>query len=207
MAKETYSITGDFSSGVNQSQLHVEIEADGTVGPLLDGVHTTGDVCCILLTSSLNGSQKTQLDALIAAHSPAAPSVEVDEGVGVLLGEVHFKQIKTESTTSSGSAWKNKITLTLDANEGKHRISWGYLWKYNHHLSKFNGRLSVDGTPIWEHEQEPKDVDNWHPSEAKLYETLTEGAHVITLDFKSSQNGKTARMKNAIIEIKEFRED
>ena len=207
MAKEFYSIAGDFSSGVLPIQLHEEISGDGTVGSIFEGVVTEGDVCAVRLTVSPDGSQKTALDAVIAAHVPNPGSTSEDEGKGDLLGAVHYKQSKAESSSANKNAWKQKIVMTTAEIIGKVRISWCYQWKYSHTATKINVRVTVDGTEIWMHEQEPKDPNNWHPVDAKLYETLTQGVHTIVLEYKPTQNGKTAEMKNALIEVKEFRED
>ena len=45
MAKKQYSVSVDFSAGVNSPQLHEELEADGTVAPIFEGVYKTGDTC------------------------------------------------------------------------------------------------------------------------------------------------------------------
>jgi len=206
MAKKQYSVSVDFSAGVNSPQLHEELEADGTVAPIFEGVYKTGDTCEILLTAEPNGAEVIALDACVAAHVPAVVIPDELCGIGT-LGVIFFKQVKTESTTATKDSWKAKCTLSLEGLvAGKYRLEWNYLWGYSTTVRSFRARITVDGTEIWLMEQEPNDNSDVMPASGKVYETLTAGNHTIVLEFQTSSNGDTAKMRSAVLEVAQYRE-
>jgi hypothetical protein len=203
MNKEKYSKTSDFSDNFNSVQFHEEIGADGTIGSIFDGIHCVGDSIYCLFTQALTAGEKTILDGLVAAHVPSAPDQESGSGN---LGLIEFAQAKFESTTSSSSSWRAKVTFPFYADAGKYRLEWSYLWKYSSVARSFKARITLDGTEIWRQEQEPKDTQDYYPACGKIYETLTDGNHTVVLEFQTSKNGETATMSHAVVEIAKFRE-
>lgn len=67
---ETYTISVDFSNGVDPGLLHQEIDANGTITTTLLAVESIDDSCNIIFVSTISGAEKTALDALVAAHDP-----------------------------------------------------------------------------------------------------------------------------------------
>lgn len=78
MATErVYDISEDFSSGVNESQLHSEIVAETSITTALDGVrvdwneaHNDGSVT-VLMQADFQAGEESALDTVVAAHTPA----------------------------------------------------------------------------------------------------------------------------------------
>lgn len=199
-----YSISVDCPSGLTGGLLHDEIEADGTIGSLFVGLRIKGDSLKVMMTQALSAGEKTTLDGLIAAHAPAVPDQSCGAGN---FGKVFFKQVLTESTTATKDSWKTKCTLNLkDLPAGKYRIECSFLWGYSTIAGSFQARIKVDTDSPWRMEQEPKDNSDDLPAFGKVYVTLTAGDHDIKLQFKSSSNGDTARMLNAVLEVVQYRE-
>lgn len=51
-------------------QLHKEIELDGGIDPVLQGISKTGDAVDCIFVSALSAGEQTTLDGLISAHVP-----------------------------------------------------------------------------------------------------------------------------------------
>ena len=68
---ETYSLSGDFTSGLDVVQLWQEIDADVGIAPSLYTVNNEngGDDVNIVFASALSAGEKTTLDALVSAHT------------------------------------------------------------------------------------------------------------------------------------------
>ena len=66
----TKSLASDFSGNLDTSQFHLEIQDDVTITTNLTGITTFGDDVRIKFDSALSGAELTQLDVLIAAHTP-----------------------------------------------------------------------------------------------------------------------------------------
>ncbi len=71
----TKSLSSDFSSSLNSSQFHIEVDGDGGITPNILGVNVTGDVVDIVFDAALSGAEQTTLDGLITAHVPATPNI------------------------------------------------------------------------------------------------------------------------------------
>ena len=77
MSTETYSISGDFSNGVDPGSLQSEIEANTTITTVVNQVESVGDNCNINFVSAISGAEKTELDSVVAAHDPLPTSSAV----------------------------------------------------------------------------------------------------------------------------------
>jgi hypothetical protein len=78
----TFTISTDFSNGLDESTLGAEIRASA-ITTALDYIARSGDVCSIWFKASLSGGDVTLLNALIAAHTgvalpPEAMLVQID---------------------------------------------------------------------------------------------------------------------------------
>lgn len=67
MQINTYSKSNDFSSGVGESQFHLEI-VDSSISTALDGVTVDGDDVMISFESSLSDTEKSTLDDVVNNH-------------------------------------------------------------------------------------------------------------------------------------------
>ncbi len=66
----TYSLSGDFSSGLSSHQLQAEIGDEAGIIPAIQRIDTDGDAVYIVFASSLSAGEKTTLDGLVASHIP-----------------------------------------------------------------------------------------------------------------------------------------
>nr|QBK87335.1 MAG: uncharacterized protein LCMAC201_02450 [Marseillevirus LCMAC201] len=69
---ETYGKSADFGGQLAPGQLHPEIVADPGITTTLLRVDVNSDVVDIVFQSTISGSEKTALDAVVSAHTPAA---------------------------------------------------------------------------------------------------------------------------------------
>lgn len=74
----TYTVSGDFSSGVDIGQLRTEIKDNVSITSNVANIKKSGDNIHIYFKSTLDGSSMTALDAVVAAHVPD-PSLEGTE--------------------------------------------------------------------------------------------------------------------------------
>lgn len=70
MSTETYSISADFTNGVDPGQLQATINANTSITTTLHQVEAVGDNCNINFASALSAPEKTALDSIVAAHNP-----------------------------------------------------------------------------------------------------------------------------------------
>lgn len=66
----TYSKTSDFGDAIDTSLMHMEVADDSQITTPFLGIHIGGDVVNFLFGSAISGAEETQLNALIAAHTP-----------------------------------------------------------------------------------------------------------------------------------------
>lgn len=69
MSIYNYSISTDFQSGINESQLHSEIVESAIVTELV-GITTEADNCDITFGGTLSEGDETILNGLVSAHIP-----------------------------------------------------------------------------------------------------------------------------------------
>ena len=65
---ETYSLSSDFSNGLNPEQLRSEINSDNGIVPLCVTISNTGDVVNIIFDNGLSNDEKTTLSTLVGSH-------------------------------------------------------------------------------------------------------------------------------------------
>ncbi len=83
-----YSKSGDFTAGVETTQLFGEIESDGSITSTVISVSADGDTVLIQFSSVLGGGEKTALDAVVAAHVPSDETTGTDiSDAGVLYAD------------------------------------------------------------------------------------------------------------------------
>lgn len=205
--KYNYDIPTALPSGVDTGLLHKEIEDNQSITPGFDGIIIEEQDIEFRFDDELSAGEEVELESVMAAHVPTPePFTDETEGNGYFT-EVCFKQVKTESTTASKDDWKTKVSMTTKSlDEGTYRIGWSFLWGHSHTGSQFCARIKIDDIDVVIHESEPKDTGDYRYVSGFIYEALTAGVHVVSLEFRSSKNGKTTKMKNSNIELKKFRE-
>ena len=77
MTEYIKSITGDFGGNVLTSQLQQEIETNATIQAALLRIDTSDDVVTIVFDTPLASEEVTELNSLIAAHTPSIVSSHV----------------------------------------------------------------------------------------------------------------------------------
>lgn len=108
-----------------------------------------------------------------------------------------------ESTTTS-TAFVQKATLTTSSlASGTYRIGWMYEWSHNNAATSFLGRVQLNGTSIMDHRQEPKDpaTTQYHQVGGFYYAVGISGAQTIDIDYATSVNTSTSRIRRARIDI------
>lgn len=94
----SYSVSNDFSNGVDTSLLHQEIVNSSIVTELL-GMNLNGDDLDIVFSSALSAGEVTTLDALVDAHDPDAPGSGVITEQNVLIHPITLPiKIRYKST-------------------------------------------------------------------------------------------------------------
>ncbi|MEX0594894.1 MAG: hypothetical protein WD512_00205, partial [Candidatus Paceibacterota bacterium] len=109
-----------------------------------------------------------------------------------------------ESTTTS-TTFQQKVTLTTSSLvTGTYRIGWMYEWSYNNAGANFQGRVQLNNTlDLMIHVQEPKDAatSQFHQVGGFYYAVNISGVQTIDLDYSSSVNTSTARIRRARLDI------
>lgn len=136
----TYSIASDTASGaVLPDALTQEIADDATITTALDRIDTAGDVLDIHFTAALSGAEITALDAVVAAHTGAATSLDF-----------RFSEENSAQTTTL-ETYQNADTLTptTGLKKGVYRMSWTCELKVTPSgalNSRVQTRFRIDGT-------------------------------------------------------------
>lgn len=112
MSTETYSLSGDFSNGIDPSGLDQEIRDTLAITTSLVSVVANQDNVFINFVSTLSGPEMTALDAVVAAHDPAlslppVPNDDVDHDLVYIIAG--------EGLDGSGNISAN-VTLALNIN-------------------------------------------------------------------------------------------
>lgn len=69
-----YSLSIDFSGNLLEVQLQCEIYSNVTITTALLGIETIDDVVTCIFESEPSAAEKTELDSVVAAHTPLTPS-------------------------------------------------------------------------------------------------------------------------------------
>lgn len=105
------------------------------------------------------------------------------------------------------------LFTTASKPPGTYRIGWYYEWALNSTFQDYIGDVTLDGTPIASHQQEPKDAggssnipgsgtDQRFIASGFHYETFASAStHTILIRFAASQIGTAAAIDNARAEI------
>lgn len=112
----TYSISEDFSNGVDTITLWAEIDADVVITETCIGMSIVGDTLNIGFSGSgsLPASQKNALDAIVAAHNPLPPGAPTDpnETAGDSYGASTVPNTATNNTVMTNV----EMSLTTGSN-------------------------------------------------------------------------------------------
>lgn len=116
-----------------------------------------------------------------------------------------FQQAESESESyHSYTSAQQKLRLTTgDLPSGTYRVGWHYNWSGGSTREDFRARIQInDSTQIMYHSQEPQDsgTDQRIPASGFKYVTLS-GVNNIDLDYWTEDNGETAYIREARLEI------
>jgi hypothetical protein len=199
MANYNYSLSGDFSNGINLLCLHKTIEAYGFPAPF-NGINLESDVVTIMFTGALGTGDETDLNTIISNHNPDSCPEESD--FGNVIGAAGDAESLSESSTNSSTPQRKLRMNITEIPEGRYRIGWYYEWAQSSQSTDFRARVQLnDTTDLMYHSQEAKDsgTDQSIPICGYAYVNLTEEDHTIDLDFWAE--GNTSYIKNARLEI------
>jgi len=199
MADYDYSLSEDFSNGINLECLHNSIVDHGFATPF-DGLNFEGDVVSVMFTGNLSPADQSELSTIISNHDPdlcpIAESGSAEGGVG------DAESLVQSSTNSESPVQK----LTLQCNDcptGRYRVGWYYEFACSSMSDDFRARVQLDNTTdLMYHSQELKDpgTDQSLMGSGFAYINLTEGNHFIDLDYWA-EDGDTSYISNARLEI------
>jgi hypothetical protein len=192
-ATYTYSVSTDFSSGVNISRLNVEILKSSIVTTLeYINVGVSGsDNCDIVFESSLSGGDATTLNGIVASHGGTAISQEILE-----------KSTSQSATTST--SWQQKVGIVDEP-----LTAGSYLIRYFSEVScsatdtQMQACLLVDGSVIEKITFQPSTSVN----EQMVFTgfemvNLTAGDHTIRIGFKRVTGSGNAQIAETRLWIK-----
>jgi uncharacterized lipoprotein YehR (DUF1307 family) len=135
MSTVTYSLVGDFSSGIDESQLDNEIR-NSVITTTLISIVVNGDNVFITFVSTLSGGETTTLNAIVAAHNPviAPPTnrdtdhndiyIITDEGIsgtGNISANVYLSLDINSLTTDATPDGAADYIVTYDTSAAEHK--------------------------------------------------------------------------------------
>ena len=194
MTTYSYSLSGDFSSGISVGQFHAEIVAS-SINDVLSGVFVDGDDVDIVFDTSLTSGEVTTLNSLVSAHTPGGEPVEEVSPGEVFGSQYAYAEQENPQVSTEDDSFQQALRLTTpDVPAGTYRIGWYYEWAADATNEDFIGRIQLDNsTTIAEHRQEPKDsggsdssgsgTDQRHNASGFRHVQLTAGVHNFDLDY------------------------
>ena len=124
--KYTYSLSGDFTSGLNSAQFHQEIVNDTTITTTLDGVNTQNDIVDVVFDSALSVPIETdQLDALVVAHVPETPNIVPDFYI-----EPNTSVVKFDHDSTTYKILFREIMCSMSVNENNQFLIFFYYTQF-----------------------------------------------------------------------------
>ena len=125
-----------------------------------------------------------------------------------LFGSWYGYTIEDAQSSTSSTAWQQKARFTANGlPAGTYRVSWFYEWGYSNLTRDFQCQVQVDDTTtLASHREEAKDsgTDQQRPGSGFGFVTLTAGNHYVDVDYRASNAGDTARIRNTRIEFWRF---
>ena len=136
---------------------------------------------------------------------PDSTGAEVDlTQTGIFGSEYKTAESAAVSSTTS-DVFQQKLRLTTSSlTGGTYRVGWYFNWNHDDNKSSFVSRVQIDdATTIHNHFEKPHDDG---PEQLQTvcgfyHGTLSSGTHTIDIDYRTTDNGKTASMSNARIEF------
>ncbi len=117
-----------------------------------------------------------------------------------------FTEVEESESSTGSTSWQQKLTLTVDTSllteeaSDIYRLVWYYEWGQNNSSAKFDSRIQIDNTDeVSEHYFPPpnSNTNTWLPSAGHIDMTLNTGSHTFDLDYRTSKNNKTSRIRRA----------
>lgn len=101
---ETYSLAQDFGGNINSERILNTVNDNATITPNLGGVGIIGDMVHMYFDSILTGTEKSELDNLVANHdsSPTPETVTVDD-ISYVDYASHYTTYMISGMTFSGN--------------------------------------------------------------------------------------------------------
>lgn len=121
-----------------------------------------------------------------------------------------FITVDEALSTTTSTTFQQKATLDADittivtGTTDQFRLLWYYEWGYSSAAAEFNSQVVVDDVDIisninWR--PAATSADTFAASSGFIDMTLSSGTHFFDLDFRSTSNGKTARIQRARLSL------
>lgn len=122
----------------------------------------------------------------------------------------------TPAINTAANVFVPYVTLNFTAaHSTDYRIAISYIWSNDAVANDFRGQLLLDGTPLWEHRQEPQDsagadggtgsgTDQRYLASYEEIVNLTSGPHTLVFQFASSGVGVEAAVYQADLTVERF---
>ncbi len=192
--KYTYSISSDFPNQKEDTDRLTQEIADSAIVTALDYIDTAGDDCDIWFVDALSGGDQTTLDTIVANHS------------GDPLPVVADNYVKSDGETlTTSTSWQTKASFSYTPlYEGDHLITYTALLSCSDTGVFMKTHITVGGT-----EEASATFDSSNKNHSDGYYTDVSRSVVvsltdvvtITLEFCSSESGKTTYIKEALVTV------
>lgn len=190
-----YTISTDFSNGINERKLHDEID-DSSISPNCSGVNTEGDTATVVFAQELSAGEQTTLDGLVAAHD-STPIAEVNVDT-VVSDDV------TSSTTSTSMQDKISITATLAEDNTPIVVTWYCEVRSSDSGTRVKVEVELNDTILCDIDWIPdvSDGEGVGPCSGMYETTLNAGDHEAKIRYGSGQGGKQVQIRRGRIYLR-----
>ena len=139
---------------LNEDDLHTEMAADATVGPVFVSVMSDGTTCFVRLTGEPSGPEQTAMDDVIDAHQGDAMPPPKDLGsVITYWGATPTTSNPTTTNTAAPGDVCPELTTSFvkKRDDSTLRCFWGMRHSNSANSGKTHTTLVVDGTEYADH--------------------------------------------------------
>jgi len=203
MISYTYSITDDFTAGVNEDRLSEEI-AESSIGPDLCCIDTEEDICNIYFSTSLSGGEQTILNNIVSGHASIKASARDLADSKVL-------------TSTTNARWVTKVNKTTEYMQGgTYKVSWYYAWKAYSSSTEILTRLRVykqgttpsDADIVFQYRQKASSINyQATPSNGFIFKNIDPGAYVIEFNFMRGGSDGTVMVADVSIALEHYTDE
>ena len=146
--------------------------------------------------SEMSQVEKDAVDAAAAVVAAAAAAASATP----VFGTSRQGAERLEQTSTTSLVYVNKLSLTTDrVPAGRYALGFYSVLSADSSKQSVSARLTLDAITLGETTQKPSSANEFFTFGGSLEVDLTEGVHVIAVDFKSS--GSTAFIQRATVSL------